>query len=142
MQRVLSDGQWPRAVVMLGDFLFLLHYELPSLSSPHLSLSLCCRAAVNTSQILLMSSFSSQEHLFLTPRLCLFSALSLAHSQSTTSHSLIKSKRAVALFLAAVNSHTHRSRPPPRIRSLQRQHSSSLITQKIQLNVFRGRGCL
>lgn len=93
-----------------------------------------------------MSSFSSQEHLFLPPRLCLFSAFSLAHSQSNTSHSLIKSKRVVALFLAAVNSHTHRSRPPPRIRwlwsSLQRQHSSSLITQKIQLNVLSGRGCL
>ena len=40
--RLLSDGHWPRAVVMLGDFSFLLHWELSFL------FLLCCHAAVNT----------------------------------------------------------------------------------------------
>lgn len=46
--RVLSDGQWPRAVVMLGDFSFFLHCQLLHLSFPLSVSHSAVHAAVNT----------------------------------------------------------------------------------------------
>lgn len=101
-------------VVMLGDFSFLLHCE-PSSLFPPFNLSLCCHAAAPPPPPPLTFTFKCL-HLApphphppppppLPPHLLPpHPFLGTQHQSSTTSHSFIKSKREVALFLAPVNS--------------------------------------
>lgn len=135
---VLSDGQWPRAVVMLGDFSFLLHCELfslPSIFSPLQSLTLlpCC------------SKHQSDSHLnvFIHPRLplqvsFLFPAFPWHAVSRPHPTRLLSPKGEVALFLAPVNSTL--TDPAEDMHGFDPHYSvdnSSLIIQ-----VFTHRGCL
>lgn len=111
------------------------------LSLSHLfNLSLCYHAAANTKPVRFTFKCLHSPSFSPLSSVCFFYTLSLAHSQSSTSHSLIKSKRRGGSLFSTSELYAYRSRPPQRIYTGFDPHYAVDISKpnyiKIQIECF------